>query len=146
MLLDCIDLTGNLNDDFEYTVAGDYVAGVNPGFGGWTVTSNQVTVISDPTLAYNGSTNLLALADGQISRILPTVPGQTYTLSYAYRGPGAVGLWRGESNTLTASAGTIPPLFQISPMPQAKSARPFSMTAAPVLSPCRQAPVWRYQI
>ncbi len=43
-------------------------------------------------------TNLLALADGQISRVLPTIPGTTYTLSYAYRGPGAVALWRGESN------------------------------------------------
>ena len=105
VLLDCIDLTGNLNDDFEYTVAGDYVAGVNPGFGGWTVTSNQVTVISDATLAYNGSTNLLALADGTISRILPTVPGQTYTLSYAYRGPGAIALWRGESNTVDSIYG-----------------------------------------
>ncbi len=105
VLLDCIDLTGILNDDFEYTVAGDYVAGVNPGFGGWTVVSNQVTVISNATLAYNGSTNLLALADGTISRILPTVPGQTYTLSYAYRGPGAVGLWRGESNALDSIEG-----------------------------------------
>jgi len=51
VLLDCIDLTGNLNDGFENTVAGDYVAGVNPGFGGWTVTSNQVTVISNSVLA-----------------------------------------------------------------------------------------------
>ena len=50
-------------------------------------------------------TNLLALADGQISRILPTVPGQTYTLSYAYRGPGAVGLWRGESNAVDSIYG-----------------------------------------
>ena len=76
VLLDCIDLTpAILNDDFEYTVAGDYVAGVNPGFGGWAVFTNQVTVISNAALAYNGSTNLLALADGTISRILPTVPG-----------------------------------------------------------------------
>jgi subtilisin-like proprotein convertase family protein len=100
VLLDCIDLTSSaLNDSFENTVAGDYVAGVNPGFGGWTVTSNQVTVISNSVLANTGA-NLLALADGQISRLLPTVPGQTYTLSYAYRGPGAVSLWRAESNAV----------------------------------------------
>ena len=44
--------------------------------------------------------NLLALADGQITRTLPTVPGKKYTLSYAYRGPGIVSLWRGESNAV----------------------------------------------
>ncbi len=105
VLLDCIDLTpANLNDGFENTYAGDYVAGVNPGFGGWTVTANQVTVISNSVLANTG-TNLLALADGQISRILPLVPGQTYTLSFAYRGPGAVALWRAESNAVDSISG-----------------------------------------
>jgi subtilisin-like proprotein convertase family protein len=100
VLLDCIDLTSaNLNDGFENTYAGDYVAGVNPGFGGWTVNTNQVTVITDTNLAKSGS-NLLALADGQISRILSTIPGQTYTLSFAYRGPGIVSLWSGESNAV----------------------------------------------
>jgi subtilisin-like proprotein convertase family protein len=102
ILLDCVDLTtSDLNDGFENTYAGDYTAtgNSNPGFGSWTVTTNQVTVISNATLACQG-TNLLALADGQISRILPTVPGGKYTLSFAYRGPGAVSLWRGESNTV----------------------------------------------
>jgi subtilisin-like proprotein convertase family protein len=85
------------SDGFEGAAAGDYVAGVSSNFDSWAVTANQVTVISNATLAYSG-TNLLALADGTISRILPTVPGQMYTLSYAYRGPGIVSLWRGENN------------------------------------------------
>jgi subtilisin-like proprotein convertase family protein len=104
VLLDAINLTAGLNDDFEKTAAGDYAQGVNPVFGGWTVNANQVTVISNASLAYSG-TNLLALADGVISRILPTVPGQTYNLSYAYRGPGAVALWRGESNAVDSISG-----------------------------------------
>ncbi len=105
MLLDCIDLTpSDLNDGFENTFAGDYGAISNPGFGSWAVTANQVTVISNTALAYQG-TNLLALADGQISRILPTVPGAKYSLTYAYRGPGAVSLWRGESNTVDSISG-----------------------------------------
>ncbi len=56
------------------------------------------------------STNLLALADGQIARTLPTVPGTTYTLSFAYRGPEIVGFWRGESNAVDSiygNSGTI---------------------------------------
>ena len=111
VLLDCIDLTSSdLNDGFENTIAGDYVRatsgpGINPGFGGWQVLTNQVTVISNASLAYGGSTNLLALADGQIFRALPTIPGTTYTLSFAYRGPSAVALWRGESNTLDSISG-----------------------------------------
>ena len=91
VLLDAINLSSGLNDGFEKTVAGDYVQGVNPVFGGWSVTANQVTVISNATLA-----------DGVISRLLPTVPGQTYTLSYAYREApplqGLVSWWPGENN------------------------------------------------
>jgi subtilisin-like proprotein convertase family protein len=88
---------------FEGAAAGNYVSGVNPAFDTWTVISNQVTVISNSALAYSGS-NLLALADGVISNTLPTVAGQTYTLRFAYRGPGAVSLWRGE-NTAVDSVG-----------------------------------------
>ena len=81
---------------FENAVAGDYAQ--SNSFDGWTVISNQVTVITDTNnLAYEG-TNLLALADGTISRFLATVPGRAYTLSYAYRGPGLVSLWKGENN------------------------------------------------
>jgi subtilisin-like proprotein convertase family protein len=96
--LDAIDLAPiTWANGFEGAAAGDYPQGHY--FDGWTVITNQVTVISNSVLARTG-TNLLALADGQISRILPTVPGTKYTLSYAYRGPGIVSLWRGESNSV----------------------------------------------
>jgi subtilisin-like proprotein convertase family protein len=88
--------TNYATNGFEGAAAGDYTQS-GSFFDGWAENTNQVTVITDTNLAYRGS-NLLALADGQISRILPTVPGQTYTLTYAYRGPGAVSLWRGETN------------------------------------------------
>ena len=94
---------------FEGAAAGDYVQ--SNSFDGWTVVTNQVTVISNAALAYQG-TNLLALADGVISRTLPTLVGQTYTLSYAYRGPGAVALWRGESNALDSIDGNNPTSVQ----------------------------------
>ncbi len=90
---------------FEGAAAADYVR--SNSFDGWTVVSNQVTVISNATLACSG-TNLLALADGVISNTLPTVAGQTYTLSFAYRGPGAVGLWRGENNANDSISGNAP--------------------------------------
>jgi len=96
VLLDAVDLAPLSGaNGFEGAAAGDYTQGHY--FDGWAVNANQVTVITDTNLAYRGS-NLLALADGVISRLLPTVPDQTYTLSYAYRGPGAVSLWRGENN------------------------------------------------
>jgi hypothetical protein len=97
---ECVSFNG-----FEGAAAGDYVLGVNQHFDGWTVLSNQVTVIGDAALANPRGTNLLALAGGTISRILPTLPGRTYSLSYAYRGPDAVALWRGNTNG-TDSVGT----------------------------------------
>ena len=91
---------GNTNlpmilSDFEAPAAGDYTNGVSVN--GWAVQSNEVSVLTDATLA-RGGTNLLALADGRISRALPTVAGRQYTLSYAYRGPKIVSWWRGEGN------------------------------------------------
>src|SRR5581483_1842788 len=61
--------------------------------------SNQVSLVTDTNTVYHG-TNFLALASGTISTNLPTTVGTTYTLSFAYRGPGAVSMWRGESNAL----------------------------------------------
>jgi subtilisin-like proprotein convertase family protein len=110
VLLDAIGLaplTGN--NGFEGAAAGDYAQ--SHYFDGWFVSANQVTVISNAALAYSG-TNLLALADGQISRILPTIPGTTYTLSFAYRGPGAVALWRGESNANDSISANNPATVQ----------------------------------
>jgi subtilisin-like proprotein convertase family protein len=92
---------------FEGAAAGDYVR--SNSFDGWMVVTNQVTVISNATLAYSG-TYLLALADGVISNSLPTVAGQTYNLTFAYRGPGTVSFWRGENNaadSVDGNNGTI---------------------------------------
>jgi len=79
---------------FEAAAAGDYPATTTVD--GWSVSSNQVSVANDPTNAADGS-NYLALANGSIVRTLATVPGTTNTLTFAYRGPNIVGLWRGEN-------------------------------------------------
>jgi subtilisin-like proprotein convertase family protein len=92
------NLTTNLvafTNGFEGLVAADYTNGQS--FSNWTVISNQVSIVTDPTNAYQG-TNFLALANGVVSNTLPTVAGRTYTLSFAYRGPGIVSFWRGEGN------------------------------------------------
>ncbi len=85
------------SDGFEQTAAGDYTS--NSTFGnGWIVTSNQVSIVTDPANAYAGN-NFLALASGTILTNLSTVAGRSYTLTFAYRGPGIAGWWRGENNT-----------------------------------------------
>ena len=76
---------------------------VQPFGNGWTVITNQVSVVTDPANAYEGS-NFLALAGGVISNTLPTVAGQTYPLTFAYRGPGIAGLLaRARRISMTAS-------------------------------------------
>ena len=111
VLLDAIDLAPlNVGSDgFEGATAGDYAQG--HFFDGWYVNSNQVTVIFNPALANEGN-QLLALADGTISRILPTIPGSNYILSFAYRGPGAVSLWRGENNANDSIGANNPATVQ----------------------------------
>ena len=59
--------------------------------------TNQVSLVNDPLNAYQGN-NLLALASGSLSTSLPTVPGQTYSVTFAYRGPGIAAWWRAEDN------------------------------------------------
>ncbi|MCX6896880.1 MAG: S8 family serine peptidase, partial [Verrucomicrobia bacterium] len=99
--------------DFESAPAGNYhpLTNVPDAFGGWDVQTNQigtltnvpaatnimVSVVTDATNAWDGS-NFLALADGVITRQLPTIPGVKYSLTYRYRGPGIAGWWRGEGN------------------------------------------------
>lgn len=91
-------LTTNIsNTSFEGMTSADYTVGGN--LSGWNITSNQVSLVTDPTNAYDGS-NFVALASGVISNTLPTIAGKTYILTFAYRGPGAAGMWRGESNIL----------------------------------------------
>jgi subtilisin-like proprotein convertase family protein len=91
-----------LFNGFEGAAAGNYT--LAQIFDGWTVLTNQVSVITDPALAHTGN-NLLALADGRISRVLPTVAGRTYQLTFAHRGPGSIGFWRGDNNALDSVGG-----------------------------------------
>ena len=67
------------------------------------LTNNEVSVLSDPTVALEPGSNYLALANGVITRTLPTLPGYTYNVTYWYRGPGIDGWWRGEGNALDSS-------------------------------------------
>ncbi len=73
---------------------------------GWTVLdTNTVQVVAVPVLANTG-TNVLALHHGNISRVLPTVAGQTYTLTFVNHGrpvDGPVGWWKAENNYLDSS-------------------------------------------
>jgi subtilisin-like proprotein convertase family protein len=80
--------------DFEPpTTVGNFVAPT--AVDGWSVLTNQVSVLSDAANAQDRS-NYLALANATLTRTLPTVVGEGYALTYWYRGPGAVGWWRGE--------------------------------------------------
>ena len=115
--------------DFEQATNGDYFGPTNifDPFGGWTLptnlvtiasvftnctflpvtnvlvlSNNEVSVVTDPATAYNGS-NYLALAYGVMQRTIPVTPGRTYSLTYAYRGPGIAGWWRGEGNAYDSS-------------------------------------------
>jgi alpha-tubulin suppressor-like RCC1 family protein/subtilisin-like proprotein convertase family protein len=90
-------------DSFEGAAAQDYLAG-QPFGNGWKVVTNQVSVVNDPTNAANGN-QFLALANGTISNSLVTVPGQTYTMSFAYRGPGITALWSAENSPVDAING-----------------------------------------
>lgn len=107
------DLPGsgtNFGGDFELDTNGEYFAPTNifDLAGGWSMTTNQilistnaytnvVSVVTDPVTAHDGS-NYLALGLGRISRTVSTTPGTKYTVSFAYRGPGISGWYRGEGN------------------------------------------------
>ncbi len=117
--------------DFESSTNGNYLAQTNIGdpFGGWTVPTNLVTVtselnptnglfepvtnvlvfsnnlvsvVTEPSTAQSGS-NYLALGLGTITRDLPFTVGRKYQVTYAYRGPGIAGWWRGEGNASDSS-------------------------------------------
>jgi subtilisin-like proprotein convertase family protein len=87
---------------FEMAIAGDYTNGQIVGT--WTVKSNQVSVVTDAVNAMQSS-NYLALANGTISTNLTTIPGQTYAVTFGYRGPDIAGWWRGESNLVDSVYG-----------------------------------------
>lgn len=86
---------------FDPAAPGDYA--VPALVDGWTVNAGQVSVVNDPTTAI--SSNFLALANGTISRTLPTTPGRSYILRLDARGPGIISWWRGENSTLDEADG-----------------------------------------
>jgi subtilisin-like proprotein convertase family protein len=102
---------GGQTNGFEGSIAADYTNGQVVANSGWTVLSNQVSLVTDSLNAYGGS-NFLALANGVISNTLPTVAGTAYTLTFAYRGPGIVGWWRAENNTNDSINGNNPSAVQ----------------------------------
>ncbi|HTV43288.1 MAG TPA: LamG-like jellyroll fold domain-containing protein [Candidatus Sulfotelmatobacter sp.] len=103
---------------------GDYfgLTNIYDAYGGWTVPSNQViqvtngvvytnnynevSVISDPGVAFQSNTNssnFLALGYGTIIRTNLLTPYRLVTVSYQYRGPGIAGWWRGEGDAHDSS-------------------------------------------
>ena len=106
--------------DLDLATNGDYLGLTNiyDAFGGWRVPTNmvtlvvsnnlvvsnynQVSVVSDPAVAFTGS-NFLALGYGVIQRTNLVTPFRLVTFSYAYRGPGISGWWRGEGDARDSS-------------------------------------------
>jgi hypothetical protein len=73
-------VTGN---GFEGAVEGNYSA---PSIvDGWNVDTNTVAIVSGN--AHSGLNYLNTLRRGSVSRTLPTVPGRSYKLTFAYRSP-----------------------------------------------------------
>lgn len=99
---------GSSFSDFESAAAGDYAAA--SAVDGWSVVSNQVSVVSDAANAQGGS-NFLALANGAISNSIVTTPGASQTITFSCRGPGIAGWWRAENNTVDSINGNNGILF-----------------------------------
>jgi len=77
--------------------------------------TNEVTVMTDPSVTSDGTTNLgsnyLALASGRLSQTFATVPGASYELRYYTRTPNLVDWWPADDNTVDivgTNNGTIP--------------------------------------
>jgi subtilisin-like proprotein convertase family protein len=85
------------SNGFETVAAGTYTNGQTVG-GGWTVATNQVGVVRDPTIAHSGN-NFLALTSGRITNTFATIPGARYELQFWARGPGINHWWPGDRNT-----------------------------------------------
>jgi subtilisin family serine protease/subtilisin-like proprotein convertase family protein len=74
--------------DFELpTTIGTYGAGAIVD--GWTVENNFVRVVNSAAPRANTGSQYLQLLFGDISRVLPTRAGNTYSLTFAYNGLGS---------------------------------------------------------
>lgn len=71
-----ISTTTVFTDNFDTDPAGTNTT----TFGGWTVLTNQVAIVTNPPAS--SLPNSLALNDGAVLTLLPTVAGQQYILSY----------------------------------------------------------------
>ena len=80
---------------FETLTNGVYTSGAV--LEGWTVTSNQVGIVTDPNGAHSGA-NYLALTSGRIARTFPTKRGVAYQLQFHGKGPGLTDWWPGDGN------------------------------------------------
>jgi subtilisin-like proprotein convertase family protein len=122
---DLRDLGTNFTfSDFDFATNGDYFGQSNiyDPFGGWVVPTNfvvqvtngvpftnnynEVSIIANPSLAFESSTNssnVLALGYGIIQRTNFVTPFRMVTFSYEYRGPGIAGWWRGEGDARDSS-------------------------------------------
>jgi subtilisin-like proprotein convertase family protein len=110
--------------DLDFSTNGDYFGQTNifDPYGGWTVPTNlvvqvtngvvftnnynEVSVVSDPAIAFESNTNssnYLALGYGVILRTNFVTPYRLDTFSYQYRGPGIAGWWRGEGDARDSS-------------------------------------------
>jgi subtilisin-like proprotein convertase family protein len=67
---------------FEGITPTNYTAGET--LDGWSVETNSVAVLNNPSLANDG-TNLLSMTQSRISQILPTIAGREYRLRSSYR-------------------------------------------------------------
>ena len=98
------------NDNFKTVAAGTYTNGQLVE--DWTVATNEVGVLNDPTVAHGGN-NLLALAGGRLTNTFATIPGSSYELLYWARSPGIVDWWPGDDNTDDIVGGSNATPFNI---------------------------------
>ncbi len=96
-----------MTDSFDAYAPGTYTPAL--GFGGWTVATNQVEIVTAPP-PFDGA-NSLQLDHGVVVTNLPTVPGQTYALTYELGTRLAEGggistnaHWQSQTYSFTASA------------------------------------------
>jgi subtilisin-like proprotein convertase family protein len=101
-------LTVLASNSFEDVTGGVYTNGQSVD--GWEVAANEVSVMTEPTVAHTGS-NYLALTTGRLTRTFATVPGVAYELRYYARSPGLTDWWPADDNTadiVGTNNGTIP--------------------------------------